>query len=569
VIAANLIHDHPTEYGGTGMLLPSLHEDTTGGVQSALLAVLGAVFLLLLIACANVTNLLLARGAQRQGEFAIRAALGAGRGRVVRQLLTESAALAAIGGLVGVAVAELGVRALVALSPPGLPRVDAIRVNASALAFALAVTTIVGLVFGMVPAIHAARADLHQGIKQGTRRTAGTSRFTRASLVISEVALAIVLLVGSGLLLRSMARVFAVSPGFQSSGLLTMQVQAGGARLSNDTLVRAFFDRVLETAAAQPGVESVALTSQLPLSGDFDGYGVHSQAHPRVNPEDDPSAFRYAVSPGYLATLRIPLVRGRLFTEADREDQPPVVIISEAFAKRLSPTGDMIGQHVRVGAADRGPWREVIGIVGDVRQISLSATQTEGIYLPESQWQFADNSMSLVVRARGDAAALAPAIRRAIWSVDKDQPITRIATMDQLVDATGAARRFTLVLFEVFAGVALVLAAAGIYGVLAGAVTERLREIGVRTALGATRRDILTMVVRQGISLTAVGLGVGLVASVAGSQAISGMLFGVSRLDPLTYASVTVMLVVVTLVACWVPARRATRVDPTEALRAE
>ncbi|HVT41242.1 MAG TPA: ADOP family duplicated permease [Gemmatimonadaceae bacterium] len=569
VIAANLMHEHPTEYGGMGLLLPTLRDDSTSGVRPALLAVLGAVMLVLLIACANVTNLLLARGAQRQGEFAIRAALGAGRGRVIRQLLTESMALAVIGGVLGIGVAELGVRALVALSPAGLPRVDAIRVNGTALAFALAMTTLVGLVFGLVPAIHAARADLHRGIKQGTRRTAGSSHFTRASLVVSEVALALMLLVGSGLLLRSMERVFAVSPGFEPSGLLTMQVQAGGARLNNDTLVRAFFDRVLETVRTQPGVESVALTSQLPLSGDFDGYGVHSQTHPRANPEEDPSGFRYAVTPGYFATMRIPLVRGRLFTDGDRPDQPPVVIINESFVRRLLPTGDPIGQRVRVGAADTGPWREVVGIVKDVRQISLSAARSDAIYLPESQWQFADNAMSIVVRARGDAASLAPAIRRAVWSVDKDQPIVRIATMEELVGATGAARRFTLVLFEAFAAVALVLAAAGIYGVLAGVVTERLREIGVRSALGATRRDILLMVVRKGLSLTAIGVGVGLAAALAGSQALAGMLFGVSRADPLTYAGVTAVLLAVALVACWIPARRATRVDPVVTLRAE
>jgi putative ABC transport system permease protein len=569
VIAANLARDHPTEYAGVGMLMPSLQADTTGGVQVALLTVLGAVLLVLLIACANVTNLLLARGAQRQGEFALRVALGAGRGRLIRQLLTESLALATMGGLLGVGVAMGGVRGLIALSPPGLPRLDAIRVNGSALAFALAVTTIVGLVFGLVPAIHAARADVHHGIKQGTRRTAGSSRLTRASLVVSEVALALVLLVGSGLLLRSMERLFAVSPGFDSSRLLTMQVQAGGARLSTDTLVRAFFARVADVVASQPGVESVALTSQLPLSGDFDGYGIHSQSNPRANPAEDPSAFRYAVTPGYFATLGIPLVRGRFLAEPDREGQPPVVLVNASFAKRVWPNGNALGQRVRVGDPSNGPWREIVGIVGDVKQLSLSAAQSDAVYLPESQWIFADNAMSLIVRARGDAAALAPAIRRAVWSVDKDQPIVRIATMERLVEATAADRRFILLLFEAFAATALALAAAGIYGVLAGAVTERLREIGVRSALGATRRDILLMVVRQGLTLTAIGVAVGLAGSIAGSRALSGMLFNISRVDPLTYAGVTTVLVGVAFIACWVPARRATRVNPTDALRAE
>jgi putative ABC transport system permease protein len=569
VIASNLFRDHPTEYQGTGMLVPTLHDDATSGVRPALLALLGAVVLLLLIACANVTNLLLARGAQRQGEFAMRAALGAARGRLVRQLLTESVVLAVAGGALGVGVAELGVRALVAMSPAGLPRLDAIEVNGSVLAFTLAVTTFVGLLFGLVPAVHAARADLHEGIRQGTRRTTGTSYFTRGSLVVSEVALALVLLVGSGLLLRSMERLLSVSPGFEPSALLTMQLQASGSRLSNDTLVREFFDRALEQVRRQPGVESAALTSQLPLSGDFDGYGVHIESKPRANPEEDPSSFRYAVSPGYLALMHIPIVRGRTLTEEDRADRPPVALINESFARKFWPGEDPIGQRVRVGSATTGPWREIVGIVGDVKQLSLEMERSDAIYLPESQWPFADNSMSLVVRAHGDAAALAGPVRRAVWSVDKDQPISRIATMEELVTRSAAPRRFALVLFELFAAVALLLAAAGIYGVLSGTVTERLREIGVRSALGASRSDIVTMVVRQGLTLTGLGVGIGVASAALLSGLITGLLFSVSPLDPVTFAGVVALLVVVALAACWFPAWRAAHVDPMVTLRSE
>ncbi|MFI5311295.1 MAG: ADOP family duplicated permease [Gemmatimonadales bacterium] len=569
VIAANLFRDHPKEYEGAGVLVPTLHDDTTSAVRPALLALLGAVVLVLLIACANVTNLLLARGAQRQGEFAIRAALGAGRARVVRQLLTESVVLAGLGGVLGVGVAELGVRALVAMSPTGLPRLEAIHVSGSVLAFALAVTTFVGVLFGMVPALHASRADVHQAIKQGTRRTAATSRLTRGSLVVAEVALALVLLVGSGLLLRSMERLLSVSPGFEPAQVLTMQVQAGGARLSNDTLVRAFYSRALDEVRGIPGVESAALTSQLPLSGDFDGYGVHIESKPRANPAEAPSGFRYAVSPGYLAVMRIPVVRGRAFNEEDRAGQPAVVLVNESFARKVWPGEDPVGQRVRVGDPSSGPWREIIGIVGDVKQVSLAATQSDAIYLPESQWQFGDNAMSLVVRTRSDPVALAGAVRRAVWSVDKDQPIVRVATMGQLVSQSAAQRRFALVLFESFAGVALLLAAAGIYGVLSGTVTERMREIGVRTALGASRSDILKMVVQQGLGLTTIGVGIGVVAAGALSRTISGMLFSVSPLDPVTFVGVVALLVLVALVACWVPARRATRVDPMETLRTD
>ena len=569
VIYSGIVRDHPTSYSSFSVLLPILQDDITKEVRPVMLVVLGAVFFVLLIACANVTNLLLARGVQRQGEFAIRAALGAKRTRVVRQLLTESLLLAITGGIIGAALAELGVKALVALSPAGLPMVSSIAVNGPVLAFGLVITTLVGIIFGLVPAVHASRADLHQGIKQGSRRTAGSSRVTRAALVISEVALAIVLLVGSGLLLRSTERLFAVNPGFDPSHLLTMQVQAGGKSLPNDTVVRAFFDRALEAVRHEPGVEAAAFTSQLPMSGDFDGQGVMLKAHPAPNPADNPSLFRYGVSDGYFEAMRIPLRQGRTFTAQDRADAPHVAIVNESFAKKYFPGENPIGQLAAAGDPTKPQWMEIVGVVGDLKQLALSQVESNAIYIPESQWFFADQAMSLVVRTKGDAAAITPAVRRAVWSVNKDQPIVRIATADQLVAQSESTRRFALVLFEAFALVALVLAAAGIYGVLAGTVTERLREIGVRCALGASRRDILTMIVRQGLGLTAVGTVMGIAAAVALSHLMASLLFGISPLDPATYAGVTVALGAVALGACVVPALRAARVDPMETLRAE
>ena len=568
-ISRRLVAEHPTEYAAPGMLMPSLREQMTRGVKPALLAVLAAVLLLLLIACANVTLLLLARAAQRQGEFAVRAALGARRGRMLRQLLAESALLAAAGGALGIAAATLGVRVLVGMSPPNLPRLGAIAVNAPVLAFALSVTTVVGLVFGVVPALHGTRADLQGAFQRSSRRTPGTRRLTRASLVISEVALALMLLVGSGLLVRSMRRVLSMSAGFDTSHLATMQVQTSGIRFRNDTVTRAFFDEVLAAVRSIPGVEAAALTSQLPLSTDSDQYGVHLERHPSANSETDPSASRYAVSPGYIEMMRIPVRRGRAFIEADRTDGRPVAMVSESFARRLFGADDPIGQRLRVGAADQGAWREVVGVVGDVKQLSLEATGSDGVYLPEAQWQWADGAMSLAVRTRGEPLRLVPAVRRAIWSVDKDQPIVRIASMEQLVDSTAAERRFTMVLFEAFGAVALLLAAAGIYGVLSGSVTERRREIGVRAALGASRANILAIIVRQGLGLTGVGLAVGLVAAVGLSRFIDGLLFGVSTVDPATYALVTGLLFLVALVACSIPAARAARTDPMETLRAD
>jgi putative ABC transport system permease protein len=562
-------HDYPDKYSSIGLSMPTVQDDLTTDVRPVLFALLGAVVLVLLIACANVTNLLLARAAQRQGELSIRAALGAERGRVVRQLLTESLVLAAIGGALGVAVAVGGVKALVALSPAGLPRLAAIHVNGPVLTFALAIVTVIGLVFGLVPAFHVTRADLHQGVKKGTRRAAGSSRVTRAALVISEVALAIVLLVGSGLLLRSMARVFAVKPGFDPAGVITMQIQAGGTHLNNDTLVWTFYERVLKRVRGVPGVEAAALTSQLPMSGDYDGQSAHIQTHPVANPADDPVPFRYGVSAGYTEAMRIPVLRGRSFTAADRAAQPGVALVNESFAKKYWPGEDALGQRISLRDPINGPWLEVVGIVSDVKQLSLSSTRINGVYVPEAQWAYADAAMSLVVRTKGDPAALVPALQRAIWSVDKDQPIVRVATAGALVAQSEAQRRFALTLFEAFAFVALALAAAGIYGVLAGTVTERFREIGVRAALGASRANILGMVVRQGLGLTAVGVGIGIVAALGLSRLLTSLLFGVSALDPATYFAVTGVLGVVALGACLVPAFRAARVDPMETLRAE
>lgn len=568
-ISARLVAQYPTEYGAVGMLAPTLQDQVIGTVRPALLAVLGAVALVLLIACANVTNLLLARAALREGEFSVRAALGAGRGRVIRQLLAESLVLTGAGGILGVAIAAFGVQALIAIAPAGLPRIEAISVNGPVLLFTLVVVTIIGVVFGVVPAWHATRQDLHQGLKQSGRRSIATHRVMRSSLVVSEVALALVLLVGSGLLVRTMIRLFAVSPGFDATHLLTMQVQTTGPAFNDDSYTFAYFDRVLAAVRAVPGVESAALTSQLPLSGDYDSYGIHVETKPRANPEEDPSEFRYAVSAGYFEAMRIPLRRGRFLTASDRADQPPVVVINESFARKIWPNEDPIGQRVRMGAADTGPWRTIVGIVGDVKQLSLSGAQADGIYVPEVQWPYADGAMSLVLRTRGDPVAMAPAVRSSVWSVDKDQPIIRVATMEALSSQSEAQRRFTLLLFAAFAVVALLLAAAGVYGVLSGTVTDRLAEIGVRSALGASRGDILAMIVRQGLGLSGLGIALGLVGAFALSRLMGTLLFGVPPTDFLTYAVVTTLLLLVALGASWAPAWRAARVNPITVLRAE
>jgi putative ABC transport system permease protein len=549
-----------------GLTLRLLQDDLTRGVKPALLAILGGVALVLVIACVNVTNLLLARGVQRRGEFALRAAVGAGHGRLVRQLLTESLVLAALGGAVGMIVALLGVQALVAMSPPRLPRVSAIEVDGAVFAFGLAVTTLIGLAFGVTPALQASHNDPQRDLRPGAPTVTGGHRRARSILVVAEVGLALVLLVSSGLLLRSIERLFAVPAGFDSSHLVTMQVQVAGHRYDDDSTTHRFFAEALEAVRQVPGVASAAFTSQLPLSGDYDLYGVHFDPAPPDDPGEINGSFRYAVSPGYLQTMGIPLRKGRPLEERDQTGAPPVALISESLAKRRLPGLDPIGQRLRIGIT--GPYT-VVGVVGDVKQMSLALNETAAVYVSASQWSFTDHTMSLVVRARGDAAALTPAIRQAIWSVDKDQPIARVATMDRLLIDSAAERRFALILFQGFALAALVLAAAGIYGVLAGSVAERTREIGVRSALGASRLDIVGLVIRQGMTLTGLGVAIGVAAALAGTQAIVALLFGVSRLDPATYLRVIAVLGGVAMLASGVPAWRAARVDPASTLRVE
>jgi putative ABC transport system permease protein len=549
-----------------GLIVNSLQNDVTRGVKPALLTVLGAVILVLLIACVNVTNLVLARGSQRRGEFAMRAALGAAPQRLKQQLLTESFLLATLGGAFGMAVAQVGVRALVTLSPPELPRLNAIGVDSTVFAFALGITAFIGLVVGLIPARHASSANLHFGVQQSSARTAGGQQLTRRTLVVAQVALALVLLVSAGLLFRSLQRVFAIPPGFDTSHLLTMQVHTNGSRYSDDRVCHRFFAQALAQVRDVHGVTVAAFTSQLPLSGDADMYGAHFE---NDDPEVAYPVFRYGVTPGYLETTGIPLRRGRLLGDQDVAGAPDAILISESLAKRRFPDQDPVGKRVRVGGGIGAPWFTIVGVVGDVKQMSLAMSESDAVYTTTTQWPWADGTLSLVVRARGDAAALAPAIRKAIWSMDKDQAIVRVATMDDLLAASAAERRFVLILFEAFGLVALVLAATGIYSVLSGSVTERTREIGVRSALGASRGNIVALVVRQGMTLTTLGIGLGLAGAVAASQAIAAMLFGVSHLDPLTYLAGIVLLGAVSAIACSVPAWRAAKVDPMVALRYE
>ena len=548
-----------------GVFVDRLQDDVTRGVKPALLAVFGAVILVLLIASVNVTNLVLARGAQRQGELAMRTALGAAGWRLARQLVTESLVLAFLGGAFGMVVASAGVRALVALSPSGLPRVQAIRVDGTVFVFAAGVTVLLGVVIGLIPAWHAVRFALNQTLQQSSQRISGSHQFTRRAFVVAEVALALVLLVSAGLLLHSLERLFAVSPGFNATNVLTMQVETYGQKYENADDSHRFFLQALDALRQVPGVTSAAFTSQLPLSGDSDVYGAHFESD---DPQTGYPVYRYSITPGYFETLNIPLLRGRLLDDRDSSNAPPVVVVSESLAKRRFPNENAIGKRMRIGST-QGPLYSIVGVVGGVKQMSLALTDSDAVYMSTTQWPWPDGTLSLVVKGTESGTGLVPAIKNAIWSVDKDQPIVRVAQMENLVAATAAERRFVLLLFEAFGLVALILAGTGIYGVLSGSVTERTREIGVRAALGASRKSILRLVLRQGIVLTSLGVLLGLVGAIAASQAIASMLFGISRLDPITYLGVTLTLAIVSTAACAIPAWRAARVDPLVALRYE
>ena len=571
VIAGTTVPDFPRVPWATlqhGFIVDSLQDNVTRAVKPALLAILGAVTLVLLIACVNVANLLLARGAQRRGEFAMRIALGAARARLVLQLLTESLLLAILGGAMGLLVAQSGIRALVALSPAELPRASTITANATVFAFAFGITMLIGLGVGLIPALRASRSDPQAGLQQASQRSTAGHQNTRRVLVVAEVALALVLLMSAGLLLRSLERLFAVPPGFDPSNLLTMQVQISSHKYDNQDARRRFYAQALEQVRRTPGVASAALVSLLPLGSDAYSneaggrYGAHFE---NGNGYD---VFRYAVTPGYFETMGIALRRGRFLDRSDVANAPLSLVISESIAKKEFAGRDPIGARLHLGPLDR-PWYTVVGVVADVKQASLAANESDAAYItPEQSW-FADDAMSLVVRAQRDPASLAPYVRKAVWSVDKDQAIVQVATMQDLIAATEAQRRFSLILFEAFGITALALAAIGIYGMLAGSVTERTREIGLRMALGALPGNILALVVRQGITLTAIGIAFGLLGAAAASHALQSLLYGVSRLDPLAYLAVVVLLLLVAALACWIPASRAAKIDPAATLRAE
>lgn len=555
-----------------GLTVESLQRSVTAGARPVLLAIMSAVLLLLVIACANVTNLLLARSVRRQSELAVRAALGAGRGRLVRQLLTESLLLAVLGGAFALPVALVGIDGIVALAPAGLARLDAVRLDVPAFAIALGITTVAGIAVGLVPALRSTRPGLRAGLQTGARVSQGSHNTVRSGLVVTEVALALMLLVGAGLLYRSVAELLSTPPGFDASGLVTLQIVSTDGQRAPRQEMQSYFESIADSVRALPGVTEAALTSQLPLGGEFEAYGVRFENSTDEFRGDTDSALRYTVTPDWFRAMEIPLVEGRLLDVRDRPDAPNVVLLSESFAKRRFPGRSTIGERVRIGPGigepDR-PWEIVVGVVGDVKQASLELAAPDAFYVAMGQWAWVDAVQSIVVRTDGDPAALVPSIRQTVWSVDPTTVIARVETMEGLLTASEAARRFTLTVFAIFAAAALALSALGLYGVMAGSVEERTREIGLRSALGATPASIISLVVARGLRLAALGVAIGVVGAIATTRGLTSMLFNVTPADPVTYVSVIAAITAIAASACWLPALRASRVDPTIALRSE
>ncbi|HUI41914.1 MAG TPA: ABC transporter permease [Terriglobia bacterium] len=561
--------------------LVRLVDEVAPDIRSSLLVLLGAVGLVLLIACANVANLLLARAATRQREIAVRTALGAGRMRIVRQMLTESAMMATLGGALGLILAEAGHSALASaafllprslVSPSVTARIVAAGIDPWVLGFTLAVALLTGILFGLAPALQASRPDLNDTLKEGGRGlAAGAARGRfRDALAAAEIALALVLLAGSGLLIRSFLNLTKVDPGFRPQGVLTLNVSLPEFGYSTPAGMVAFESQAVARLASVPGVRSAGAVSGLPL-GDMmimGDYTVEGQAAPQPGA---PSALKAVVGGDYFRAMGIPLVRGRFFSERDSEGSQHVVIVNESFARRYWPHQDAVGNRLKPGFSPDS-WCTIVGVVGDVRQFALAETSPPAaIYLPyaQSPIAFLMRDITFVVRGESDALSVAPAARRAMQAVDPDLPVFDVASMEQLVNRSVAGPRFSTLMLASFAALALLLAAVGIYGVIAYSVTQRTHEIGVRMALGARGRDVVRQILGQGMVLAGVGIAAGLLAALALTRFLSGMLYGVRAADPFTFVAVSVTLAAIAMVATYVPARRATKVDPIIALRCE
>jgi putative ABC transport system permease protein len=549
-----------------------LHGFVTGGVRRALLVLLGAVGFVLLIACANVANLLLASADRRRRELALRSALGASRRRVIGQLLTEAMLLSLVGGIVGLGVAFAGTRVLIALNPAAIPRVENIAIDPVILGVTALLVLLTGLIFGVVPAMQLSRSDVAGMLKEGGRTTLGPGQHRfRQGLVVLEMAMSLLLLAGAGLLLRSFVELRRVDLGFDPSRILTMRIALPPNEYPDTTSVTAFYRRLIDGVNELPGVQSSAAVRVLPLTRTIGDWSITLEGRPRV-PGENPNGDWQVVTPGYFQTMRIPLIRGRFFTETDMASGALSVVVSEAMAAAYWPNADPVGQRFRLGTANQ-PWMTIVGVAGQVRHNALVEEPRTEIYLPHAQMPaevgFAPAGMTLVVRTAPDPLTLVPAVRQVVRSIDAGLPVGEIRAMDSVVDDALSGSRFTALLLGVFAAVALLLAAIGIYGTISLLVAQRARELGIRMALGARRGTILAMVLRRGMTLALIGAATGLVAAFLLTRVLESLVYGVGTLDALTLATVPLALCLVALMACLAPALRAARLDPVVTLREE
>ena len=567
-LAAQLESEYPATNSGNGAIVQKLDDRLVENIRPALLVLLAAVGFVLLIACVNVANLMLMRATERHKEIAIRLALGAGRMRIIRQLLSESFLISALGGTAGLLIGAWAIDGLVALAPQNTPRLDQVKLNGTVLIFTLGVSVLTGLLFGLFPALHASRADLNSVLKEGGRSIAGSSRERmRKVLLVAEVALALVLLAGAGLMLRTVSQLTRVDPGFNAERLLTMQFTLSAVTYKEENR-RAFYRDSLSRVEGVPGVLSAALTLSLPIDGSNWNSVFMAMDKPVPPRAELPSSAFTPVSANYFEVMGIRLLEGRVLSEADGANAPRVTVINETLARRLWPGENPIGKRIKQGwPENKTPVREVVGVVSDVKLEGVNQETPMQAYLPLEQETA--GSLALVARTAGNPLALASTIEQAIRSVDKDLPVYGISSMDQLMGNAIAQQQLTMVLLAGFAILALVLAAVGIYGVMSYSVTQRTHEIGIRMALGAQSSDVLKMVVKQGLVLTVAGISIGLVGAFFLTRLMASLLFGVSATDPVTFALISLLLAGVALGACFVPARRATKVDPLIALRYE
>ena len=565
LLAAQLARQYPDSNLGWGVTMSPILDYSVRDVRPILYTLLGAVGCVLLIACANIGNLLLARATARHRELSIRTALGASRARLVRQLLTESIVLGLAGGAAGVLFARWGLDLLLALAPSNLPRTNDIHLDASVLIFSLALSALTGVIFGIAPALLAAHTDVQEGLKQGARGSTDARGRLRGALVVVEVAFALVLLGGAGLLARSFMRLTHVDPGFAPEHATVLRLALPEKKYEKSEQQLAFADALLSRLRVLPGVQAAGLTHSLPLISDW-VLGFKIEGRPEVRPADLPNTNYYSVTPDYFPAMGIRLIRGRLFNQHDDARAPRVAIINETLARQFFPNEDPIGKRILV---TNGPdvWRQIVGIVGDIKQYGVDKETTSQTYEPYAQYPF--RSLNVVLRTSDSGASLAGALRPAVYAVDKDQPVGTIQPLEEILGATIAKQRFAMLLLIVFSSVALVIAAVGIYGVMAYSVVQRTGEFGIRMALGAQRSDVLRLVLSYAGKLVSLGLVIGLGATFAASRLMGSMLFQTNAHDPLTFSLTTLLLAAVAIAACLLPAHRATRVNPIEALRTE